>query len=483
MARIFENSLWQARTRYQLLATVIGERSAIRLQPYIYVSICVLMPSAVNIIMFSHGLGVGWLSPTLTKIQNADSPLDFSVNIDEISWLGSMLGLGSLFGNLTIAMLMERAGRKACLYLIAGPNAVIWILIYSASNVYFLYAARFLCGFTGGAAYVVVPIFTSEMADSSIRGALTSMMMLSVDLGILAGYILSTYLAYHLVPFLAIILPVAYFMANLMLPETAPYLLKRSQLGAAENSFRYYRNQRAAICEEKSKADFEELRTAVLNQQLKNSAPLSYKDLLTKPALKGLAASAVLTLGYQFSGVFSFINYMSDIFKASGSVVDVNTGTIIIGIVQIVGVYTSTIFVDIVGRRLLMLISTFGVGIGCVAFGCFTFFAERYDLSEYNWAPLVLMICICYVANIGLIGIFFLVLVELFPAKIRSLATSVSVVFLSIVLFGALKLFPLMLHHWGISIAMWFSAASAFLTFLYFWLFLQETKGKSMIED
>jgi len=105
------------------------------------------------------------------------------------------------------------------------------------------------------------------------------MVMLSVDLGILAGYILSTYLAYHVVPFLAIILPVAYFMANIMLPETAPYLLKKSQLSKAECSFRYYRNQRAAICEQTSKVHFEELRTAVLAQQNRNATPLSYKDL------------------------------------------------------------------------------------------------------------------------------------------------------------------------------------------------------------
>ncbi|KAH8250909.1 hypothetical protein KR038_003450 [Drosophila bunnanda] len=460
MAKFFQNSLLQHKTRYQLLATVI-----------------------VNIITFGHGVGVGWLSPTLTKIQHPDSPLAFRVNLAEISWLGSMLGLGSLCGNLTIALLIERAGRKFCLYLIALPYACLWVLIYCASNVYFLYAARFLCGFTGGAGYVVVPIFISEVADSSIRGALTSMVMLSVDLGILAGYIVSTYLSYHVVPFLGIIFPVAYFIANLMLPETVPYLLKRSQLSAAENSYRYYRNQTDARSEESSKLNFEELRTAVLAQQTKNSSPLSYKDLITKPALKGFAASCVLSLGYQFSGVFSFINYMSDIFKASGSIVDVNTGTIIIGIVQIVGVYTSTIFVDIVGRRLLMLLSTFGVGIGCIAFGCFTYFAQFHDLSDYNWLPLVLMIFICYVGNIGLIGIFFLVLVELFPVKIRSLATSISVIFLSILVFGTLKLFPLMMHYWGISITMWFSAGSALVTFLYFWLFLQETKGKSMIED
>lgn len=78
----------------------------------------------VNIITFGHGFGVGWLSPTLTKIQGADTPLNFPVNIDEISWLGSMLGLGSLCGNLTIAIFMERLGRKFCIYLLAGPYAV-----------------------------------------------------------------------------------------------------------------------------------------------------------------------------------------------------------------------------------------------------------------------------------------------------------------------------------------------------------------------
>lgn len=128
---------------------------------------------------------MGWLSPTLTKIQGPDTPLDFQVNIDEISWLGSMLGLGSLCGNLTVAILLERMGRKFCIYLLAVPYAVsiktivkdfqmlvvqilqcLWVLIYCASNVGFLYAARFLCGFTGGAGYLVVPIYISEVADS-----------------------------------------------------------------------------------------------------------------------------------------------------------------------------------------------------------------------------------------------------------------------------------------------------------------------------
>ncbi|EDV32928.2 uncharacterized protein Dana_GF22441 [Drosophila ananassae] len=458
MRQFLKSRFLKRETRYQFLGTII-----------------------VNIITFAHGIGLGWLSPTLTKIQTPNSPLDFKVNIDEISWLGSMLGLGSLCGNLAIGFLLERAGRKFFLYLLAAPYACLWILIYCASNVYFLYAARFLSGFIGGVAYVVLPIFISEIADTSIRGSLTSILMLSVNLGVLIGYIASSYLDYHVVPLVAIFLTIIYFLANLMLPESAPYLLKKNKLTAAEKSFRYYKNQRGE--NQATMEIFEELKLAVLFQKMNGTSEITFKDLITKPALKGFGAAFVLSTGFEFSNVFSFINYMSDILAKSGSFLDVNTSTIIIGLVQVIGVYTSTIFVDIVGRKLLLLISTLGVGFGCIAFGCFTYFVELYDLHDFSWLPFVLMIFIIYVANVGLIGLFFLVIVEVHPAKIRSVATSISVAWMSILVFVTLKLFPLLLHFWGISATMWFSAMFSLVTFVYFIFFLPETKEKSMVED
>jgi len=50
----------------------------------------------VNVISISHGIGIGWLSPTLRKLQS-DSPAGFEVKSEfEISWVGSMLGMGSV---------------------------------------------------------------------------------------------------------------------------------------------------------------------------------------------------------------------------------------------------------------------------------------------------------------------------------------------------------------------------------------------------
>lgn len=100
------------------------------------------------------------------------------------------------------------------------------------------------------------------------------MMLLSVNIGTLVGYILSTYLDYHVVPFVGVSLPIIYFIASLFLPESAPYLLRQSRVTAAEESFKYYTNHKHGI-----NTEFEELRLAIDAQTKENSTAISYKDL------------------------------------------------------------------------------------------------------------------------------------------------------------------------------------------------------------
>jgi len=104
----------------------------------------------------------------------------------EISWVGSMLGMGSVTGNILIGSLLERLGSKRCLLFIAIPHSVIshqyqimgiefkyhlcfqclWILVYFAQSVEYLYVGRLLAGICGGGMYIVHPIFLSEIADA-----------------------------------------------------------------------------------------------------------------------------------------------------------------------------------------------------------------------------------------------------------------------------------------------------------------------------
>lgn len=68
------------------------------------------------------------------------------------------------------------------------------------------------------------------------------MIMVSVNTGVLVGYILATNVEYYIVPYFVIPLPVCYIVGNLFLPETPFFLIRSGNFDAAEKSFRFYKN-------------------------------------------------------------------------------------------------------------------------------------------------------------------------------------------------------------------------------------------------
>jgi len=145
---------------------------------------------------------------------------------------------------------------------------------------------------------------------------------------------------------------------------------------------------------------------------------LFFISIVTKPAFKAYTSAIVLLIGNQFSASFSVSSYLSTIFAASHTTLNLTMCTIIIGSVQIVGTYVTTLLCDKYGRRLLMLVSSLGSSVCLAAFGCFTYFAQDYDLSAVGWLPLVILACYICIVNIGLVGCVFVLLLELFPAKV-----------------------------------------------------------------
>lgn len=143
---------------------------------------------------------------------------------------------------------------------------------------------------------------------------------------------------------------------------------------------------------------------------------------VNRKSLQIILTGIVLMLLNIFCGAFALINYMSSIFIATKTELHPDVNTIIIGVVQLFGTYTATILIDQFGRKILMIVSTSGMGIGMAAFGMYAFFAEEtdVDLSPYSsWLPLLLMALIIFLANVGLISVTFIVLVEIMPQKVK----------------------------------------------------------------
>ncbi|XP_073824940.1 facilitated trehalose transporter Tret1-like isoform X2 [Musca autumnalis] len=440
-------------------------------------------------ISLAHGIGLGWLSPMLPKLQSASAtPIDFTVNVDESSWIGALISVGGVIGNISFLLIFDRWGRKVAIYGLAFPHMCLWLLLYFAESVEYLYVARICGGLTGGGIFIVIPIFIGEIADPSIRGRLLSIFALSMNLGILFGFILSSYVHYHIIPLVVSPLPCLYLLAAIQFPDTPQFLLRKGLYTEALKSFLFYKNiacDKEAAIKAEIQRQFEDLKLLILHQQNQSSS-ITCSDFFNKKSLIAICSGVVLMLLNMFCGSFALVNYMSSIFAAIKTELHPDINTIIVGVVQVIGAYIATILVDRYGRKVLLLVSTSGMGVGLAAFGIYAFFAEEteVDLSLYShWLPLLLMGFIIFIANVGILSVTVVVLVEILPSKIRSIASSFCLALLSLFAFIVLRIFPLSMHYFGLSATMWFCATICAFGLFYISLCLEETKGKSMDEN
>lgn len=83
-------------------------------------------PLPVNLISISYGATAGWPSSAALLLKSDQlTPLSCgALSNDQLSWIGSLMGIGGLIGSILFGWLADRAGRKLTLCLIALPAIV-----------------------------------------------------------------------------------------------------------------------------------------------------------------------------------------------------------------------------------------------------------------------------------------------------------------------------------------------------------------------
>lgn len=138
------------------------------------------------------------------------------------------------------------------------------------------------------------------------------------------------------------------------------------------------------------------------------------------PAIKAILIGFSLTAINLFSGTFAMINYTASIFRASGSTLDPHVSSIIIAIIQILGVYGSTNLVDRIGRKTLLIFSTSGAFIGLMLLGTYSYLNENgFDVAQYNCVPLLGFSTFVLTSCFGILPLPFIVLTEILPAEVK----------------------------------------------------------------
>lgn len=118
--------------------------------------------------------------------------------------------------------------------------------------------------------------------------------------------------------------------------------------------------------------------------------------------------------------IISAIIYITRYLKESGSAMEPNTSTIIVGIMSVLATYTSTLVVDRLGRKILLLASIIVMGICTLFIGAFFYLKHKdHDVSSIGFIPLVAMCLFIILFSLGFGPIPWMLIGEIFPAQIK----------------------------------------------------------------
>ncbi|KAJ8964304.1 hypothetical protein NQ314_005004 [Rhamnusium bicolor] len=262
-----------------------------------------------------------------------------------------------------------------------------------------LYFGRLFTGMAAGACCTAVPIYINEIAHKSIRGALGSYYQLMVTFGIFLAYLVGKYLTSINYTLLCFCVPFGFVFSFIFAPETPTYLLKRGLSNEAKLSLTKLRGESYDVDSE-------------INE------------------IEGFLKEGTRI----FSGVNSVIYYTSKIFVTSGANIDPQTASIIVGTVQVIATFISSLVIEKLGRRILLFVSSLIVTISLFQLAVYFTLKHRTNiddhlLMELSFLP-VASLCLFIIAfSLGLGPVPWFLTAELFPIEIKSVMASVAATF------------------------------------------------------
>ncbi|KAJ8911431.1 hypothetical protein NQ315_005964 [Exocentrus adspersus] len=410
------------------------------------------------------GAVLSWTSPILTDLQNGHFR-NISLTENEVGWIGSFVTLGGMAVCIPAGFLCDFIGRKKTLLLLIIPFSTGWLLILFAENVLMLYFGRLITGLAAGACCVAAPLYTSEIAHKSLRGTLASYLQLMVTVGILLAYLIGKYLTPIHFTIWCACLPFIFVLLFITQPESPVYLLKKNLHDQAKSSLIKLRGSSYNVDNE-----LREIETCLKDS---SRTTVSLRNTMRNKA--------------QFSGVNVIIFYTTDIFKGSGSKLDPHTATILVGVFQVLTTFISSVAIDKLGRRILLITSALVIFLSTLLLAVYyttkyRIHIDNHILTEWSFLP-VSSVCLFIIAySLGLGPIPWVIPVEVFPSEIQSVTSSIGGTFNWFLAFVLTKSYLPMADAIGQDGVFYIFSVASLLGAVFVYFILPETKGKSNIE-
>ncbi|KAK6174955.1 hypothetical protein SNE40_013506 [Patella caerulea] len=248
-----------------------------------------------------------------------------------------------------------------------------------------LLVGRVVVGIGLGFASMAVPLYVAEAAPADIRGRLVTLNQLFICIGILISSIIAGSLSslkqtgWRYMLGLGAVPAIIQFVGFLFLPESPRWLVGRGREDEAKQVLVKIRNT------ENVKKELQDIKDVVArdNKIKEEVGGFAIGRLFrTRHVLKSAIIGSVLMAFHQLTGIDAVIYYSATILRMAGFGVDQAIWFAVIpNAVLFVATFLGLWLVEKLGRKLLLLISTAGLGLSLAVL------AVAFQLAAFNSPP------------------------------------------------------------------------------------------------
>lgn len=180
------------------------------------------------------------------------------------------------------------------------------------------------------------------------------------------------------------------------MPESPYYWVSKNQTEKAVSSLKWLRGN-----DYDYSTELQELQSE--HQERENSKVSFAAAFGRKTSVKALIIMLGLMFFQQMSGINAVIFYTGFIFKAANTGIEGSLATIIVGVMQVIATFISSIIVDKLGRRILLLLSVSVMALCTIVLGIYFFLSEKNpsSMESLGWLPIVAMCVFIVMFSLG----------------------------------------------------------------------------------
>ncbi len=415
------------------------------------------------------GFDTGNIAGALIFIQHS-----FHTSTFENELIVSVTVLGAFVGAIVSGTKVEYYGRKYMLLC----SAILFLMGATAgavsSNVFELIVARIILGFAIGISSYTAPLYISEIAPAQHRGRLVLLNGVAITAGealaFLCDYWLSAGEHWRWMIAIGVVPAVILLIGMYFMPESPRWLMMKNKEQQAVGILKQLRGYEIEIGNEIAEIK------AILKQPKVSMLSMLRSQKWRMPLMIGV----VLGILQQFFGINTIMYYGPFVFNELG--IDNASGqifaTFLMGLVNMVMTIIMVIYVDRWGRRTLLMGGSLlsGVSLLCLVL------LLHYPTNGQTSIFLVVMMfyIIGYCISVG--SLFWLIIAEIFPQRVRGVAMSFATSIQWLANFIVSLSFLSMLDSLGSQITFLCYAGICFISFIFSFYFIPETRKMTLEE-